>query len=94
MLSMDLKCVITAFVSEISQGHHAFRQLVNGLQLVSTADVNVRQHLSNTSKVLNEPDHSQWSFIQNRPNCYYVASQSSKRYLRKYNDGILRNVSA
>ena len=83
--------MITAFVSEISQGHHAFRQLVNGLQLVSTADVNVRQHLSNTSKVLNEPDHSQWSFIQD---CYYVASQSSKRYLRKYNDGILRNVSA
>ena len=92
MLCMDLKCVITAFVSEISQGHRVFRQLVNGVQVVSTADVNFRQHLTNTSKDVkvdvNEPDHSHWSFIQNRPNGYSVASQSSKHYFRKYSDGV------
>jgi len=62
MLCTDLKCVITAFVSEISYGRRALRQLVNGLQVIPTADVNFRQHLTNTSKevkvAVNEPDHS------------------------------------
>jgi hypothetical protein len=73
-------------------------QLVSGLQVVSTADVNFRQHLTITSKdvkvVVNEPDHWQWSVIQNTPNCYSVASRSSKHYLRKHSDEVRRTVSA